>query len=112
MYPTSLKVLFGFTLSTTEKLSVSVVLSSTTTLKVSWTLLDANLDTATSYIISYSNADIDCFNMTYDNITTRKTIYELTNLEEGTEYSITVTAILGDSGATEGTLTVGTVAAG
>ena len=55
--------------------------------------------TATEYIISYSNTDIDCFNISYDDITTSDNItVELTDLEEGTEYSITVTAILSDDG--------------
>ena len=51
--------------------------------------------TVTEYIISYSNTD--CPNDIYDDITgisDSETMYTLTDLEEGTEYSITVTAIL------------------
>ena len=57
--------------------------------------------TATEYIISYSNSD--CPNDIYDAITgisDSETMYTLTDLEEGTEYSITVTAILSDDGGT------------
>ena len=99
-------------LSTTVGLSVTVVPTSITSLDISWTLLDDNIKTATSYIISYSNTDTDCFNMTYNDITTSETTYELTNLEEGTEYSITVTALLGGGGATEGSHTDSTLDAG
>ena len=64
---------------------------------ISWTL--ANGVTATEYIISYSN--IDCSDDIYDDITgisVSETMYTLTDLEEGTDYSITVTAILSDDG--------------
>ena len=54
--------------------------------------------TATSYTISYENTDTDCFTMTYDGITTSEMTDELTGLEEGTEYSITVTTTLSGSG--------------
>ena len=71
--------------------------SSTTSITISWILYDV---TATEYIISYSNTDIDCFNIFYDDITVNIMSVELTDLEEGTEYSITVTAILSDDGGT------------
>ena len=54
--------------------------------------------TATSYTISYENTDTDCFTMTYDDITTSDMTRVLTGLEEGTEYSITVTATLTGGG--------------
>ena len=70
---------------------------STTSITISWILYDV---TATEYIISYSNTDIDCFNISYNDITVSIMSVELTDLEEGTEYSITVTAILSDDGGT------------
>ena len=50
--------------------------------------------TATIYTISYENTDTDCFTMTYDDITTSEMTVELTGLEEGTDYAVTVTATL------------------
>ena len=61
---------------------------------ISWILYNA---TATGYIISYSNT---CFNISYDNIITSDMLAQLTGLEEGTAYSITVTATLSDNGGT------------
>ena len=71
--------------------------SSVKSLTISWTLADGVI--VTEYIITYSN--IDCLNDIYDDITgisDSETMYILTDLEEGTEYSITVTAILSDDG--------------
>ena len=85
---------------------MSVDSSSTTSLTISWTLGDGV--TATSYIISYFNTDTDCFTDS-DVITTSEMTRVLTGLEEGTEYSITVTATLtgvSDS-LTATTITVG-----
>ena len=85
--------------------------TSTTSLTISWTLADDV--TATEYIISYSNTDIDCFNISYDDITVSIMSVELTDLEEGTEYSITVTAILSDDGGTASdTVTATTMSVG
>ena len=92
----------------------SLLVSSTSdnTITISWTL--ANGVTATEYIISYSNTD--CPNDIYDDITgisDSDTMYTLTDLEEGTEYSITVTAILSDDGVTESdTITATTMSVG
>ena len=66
---------------------------------ISWGSIHfANNATAFSYTISYSNTDIDCF--TDSNVVTdiagSETMYTLTGLEEGTEYSVAVTAILSD----------------
>ena len=55
---------------------------------------------ATGYIISYSNTNIDCFNISYDNIITSNMSVQLTGLEEGTTYSFNVTATLSDNGGT------------
>ena len=83
----------------------------TTSLTISWTLADDV--TATEYIISYSNTDIDCFNISYDDATVSIMSVELTDLEEGTEYSITVTAILSEDGGTASdTITATTMSVG
>ena len=79
--------------------------SSSTSIIISWILYDV---TATEYIISYSNTDIDCFNISYDDTTVSIMSVELTDLEEGTEYSITVTAILSDDGETASATVIAT----
>ena len=91
----------------------SFAFSSTTvtSLTISWILGDGV--TATDYTISYSNTD--CPTDTYDDITGiagSETMYTLTGLEEGTEYSITVTATLSGGGTGEDSLTATTMAAG
>ena len=91
---------------------MSVDLSSVKSLTISWTLADSA--TVTEYIISYSN--IDCPNDIYDDITgisASETMYTLIDLEEGTEYSITVTAILSDDGGSASdTVTATTMSVG
>ena len=89
--------------------SVTNPSSDTTSLTLSWTL-DDGLE-ATTYTISYSNTDTDCFTKS-DNITTSQSVYNLTDLEEGTEYSITVTALLSGGGSAQDSLTATTMAAG
>ena len=87
--------------------------SSTTTVTVFWRLLECV--TATTYTISYFNTDTDCFtdSSTIPDIGSSETMYTLTGLEEGTEYSITVTATLtGGEGTLENTTTATTMAAG
>ena len=92
--------------------SLSVSSTSHNTITLSWTLV--NDVTVTEYTISYSN--IDCLNDIYDDITgisNSETMYTLTDLEEGTEYSITVTAILSDDGGTASdTITATTMSVG
>ena len=82
------------------------------TITISWTL--ANDVTVTEYIISYSN--IDCSNDIYNDITgisDSETMYTLIDLEEGTDYSITVTAILSDDvGSASDTVTAITLSVG
>ena len=63
---------------------------------ISWTLAEGV--TATSYTISYENTNTECFTMTYADITTSEMTVDLTGLEEGTEYSITVTTTLSGGG--------------
>ena len=98
-----------------DTLSLSFDSSSTTvtSLTISWTLADDV--TATNYTISYSNTNnTDCITTGYPNITTSPSALtrELTGLEEGTEYSITVTATLSGGGTRANSLTATTMAAG
>ncbi|CAI8013812.1 Neogenin, partial [Geodia barretti] len=91
-------------------LTVSATPSSSTSLTISWTLEDSL--TATSYTISYSNTNTDCFTDSRSGISASGTSYTLTGLEEGTEYSITVTATLtGNGGTQEGSTTATTLTA-
>ena len=83
---------------------------STTSLTISWSLVGDV--TATSYTVSYYNTDTDCFNMTYDDITTNETTVELTGLEAGNEYSVTVTVTLSDGKAADNNRTASTMTAG
>ena len=90
---------------------VMLVSTMVTSLTISWTLSGGV--TATTYTISYSNTD--CPTDTYPDITdipNSQTMYTLTGLEEGTEYSITVTATLSGGGTEEDSLTATTTAAG
>ena len=85
--------------STPDGLSVSVISSTTTSLTISW-VLEESL-TATSYSISYSATDTDCFtdSNTIPPIAGSETMYRLDDLAEGTEYSITVTASITGGGS-------------
>ena len=84
----------------------------TTSLKVTWTLVDEI--TATDYSISYSNINNNCFNgsKTITDIASSQTMYTLTGLEEGTKYSITVTVSLTGGVSTEENITANTLDAG
>ena len=69
---------------------------------------------ATSYSISYSATDTECFtgsNTMIPDIAGSETMYTLTGLEEGTEYSITVTATLTGGGSQQAMAEVTTMAA-
>ena len=102
--------------SSPDGLSVQSVISSTTkSLTISWALEEGI--TATSYSISYSATDTDCFtdsNTMIPPIPGSETMYTLTlpGLEEGTGYSITVTATLTGGGSQEDMAVASTVAAG
>ena len=93
-------------------LFMSIESMTTAFLTISWTLDDSV--TATSYTISYSNTNTDCFTDSDDitGIAASETMYTLTGLQEGTEYSITVTVILSDGETEEDSLTVTTGTAG
>ena len=74
---------------------------------VLWEFLLIN-KTVSTYSISYSNTNnTQCFNDSNDisDISASETMYNLTGLQEATEYSITVTAILSDGEIVEDNLT-------
>ena len=87
--------------SSSDALSVMLDSKSTTSLTISWTLFGGV--TATGYTISYSNTNnTECFTAnTVIPDSESDTMYRLTGLEEGTEYSITVTATLSGGGTGE-----------
>ena len=96
--------------STPDGLSVSVISSTTTSLTISWALVEGV--TATSYSISYSDTDCIPGSTTILPIPGSETMYRLDDLEEGTEYFITVTATLTGGGSQEDTIIPTTMAAG
>ena len=75
--------------------------ASTNSLNISWALVEGV--TATSFTISYSNTNTHCFidSSTICDIACSDVMYTLAGLEEGTEYSITITATLTGGGGTE-----------
>ena len=93
-------------------LAVSLNATSTTSLTVSWTLAEGV--TATNFTISYSTTDTQCFTDSSDitGIADSETMYNVTDLQEGTEYFITVTAMLSDEGSGGDSLTASTMATG
>ena len=95
--------------------SISVVSTiATTSLGISWTLVPDDGVTVTSYDISYSATNTQCF--TNSNVITdiagSETMYTVTGLQEDTEYSITVTAMLSDGETEENSLTATTMGTG
>ena len=104
-----------FVLNLLDALSVAAD-SAPTSLNVSWTL-DYRVS-AESYTISYSKTNTDCFLFVYFNeitgIAASETMYTLTDLQEGAEYSITVTALVRDTvlANSQNSLTATTVATG
>ena len=86
--------------------------TSSTSLAISWSLADGAA--VTGYSIFYSNTDRQCFtdSDTVSGIAAGETSHTLTDLEEGTEYTITVTALLTGGGSDEDNVTATTLAAG
>ena len=86
--------------------------ASTNSLNISWALVEGV--TATAFTISYSNTNTHCFtdSSTICDIAGSDVMYTLTGLEEGTEYSITVTATLTGGGTEQDTITATTMPAG
>ena len=105
-------ILYRTMFSSPDGLSVSVISSTTTSLTISWALEEGV--TATSYSNSYSATDTDCFtdSNTIPPIDGSETMYRLDDLEEGTEYSITVTATITGGGSQEDMVEGTTVDAG
>ena len=70
--------------------------------------------TVSSYAISYHNTINYCFTDSdiITDIPGSETMYTLTGLEEGSEYTITVTATLSGGGTRANSLTATTMAAG
>ena len=89
---------------------LSLGLPSPTSMFFSWTLREDL--TAAFYTISYINND--CINDTYDDIVIggNTTIYRLLGLQEGTNYTITLTAYLTDGRYGSGFLTSSTMSVG
>ena len=82
-------------------------------MSISWALVKEL--TATSYTISYSNTNnTQCFTDSDDitGIAASETTYELTDLQEDTEYSITVTALLSDWNTVENSVVTTIASAG
>ena len=76
-----------------DLLPISVISQSSTTSNISWSLTDGV--TAISYAISYANTNTtQCFFDSDDITGITENMYTLTGLQEGTEYSVTVTATL------------------
>ena len=97
----------------TDPLSVTLDSTSVTSMTVSWALAEEL--TATSYTISYYNINnTQCFTDSNDitDIAASETTYTLPDLQEDTEYSITVTALLKDGETERDTLVAATMASG
>ena len=80
-----------------------------TSLVVMWDISEG----VSSYTISYYNTNAQCFSDSHisTDISNNETMYTLTDLQEATEYSITLTALLSD-GETESSFMATTMAAG
>lgn len=87
--------------------SVTIVSMSTSSLTISVIIADSV--TATSYTISYANTNCPHFG---DITGITETLYTLTGLQEGTNYSITITVILSDGLTAMETITATTLAVG
>ena len=106
-------IILGEYFSSLGVISINIVGTiNSTSLTISWAL--AGGTTVTGYSISYSNTDTQCFTDSYtvSGIAAGETSHTLTDLEEGTEYTITVTALLAGGGTDEDSVTAITLAAG
>ena len=106
-------MLFVILITGIPRATVSDVRRSTS-LVVKWEFLSTN-KTVSTYSISYSNTNnTQCFTDSNDisDISGSETMYNLTRLQEATEYSITVTAILSDGETVEDSVTATTLSAG
>ena len=92
--------------------AVAIDFLGSTSLIITWSLADGI--TVTDYSISYSNTDAQCFtdSGTVSGIAAGETSHELPDLEEATEYTITVTAILTGGRTNEDTVVTATLAEG
>ena len=96
-----------------DPLSVTVNSTSPTTVNILW-IMDYQV-TATSYNISYFNTrNTQCFTHSDDitGVAASETMYTLTDLQEGTDYAITVTALLREGNIVKDSLTATTMDAG
>ena len=109
MYTSNYSTFFSVPGAISAKVDGSTI---STSLTILWMLADGT--TVTGYSISYSNTDTQCFtdSDTVSGIAAGETSHTLTNLEEGTEYTITVTALLTGGGTDEDSATATTLAAG
>ena len=85
-----------------------------TSLVIMWEILLIN-NSVSTYFISYSNTNnTQCFTDSNDisDISASVTMYNLTGLQEATEYSITLTAILSDGETVEDSFIATTLTAG
>ena len=89
-----------------------VIIINATSVNISWTVADGV--SVTGYSLSYSNTDTSCFSDsdTVSGIADTATQYTLRNLQEFTEYTITVTAMLSGGGTGQVSVTTTTLPAG
>ena len=99
------------TFPSTDRLTTTATSPQATSLTVSWTLEETL--SAAVYTVSYTNTNnTDCFTDSGTISGISGAMYVLTGLEEGTEYSITVTASLTGGGTENDTITASTRTAG
>ena len=92
---------FQSPISSPDGLTTQVISTSHTSLTISWTLEQPLR--ATAYTISYINTNTRCFSHfnTISGISGGRTSHELHGLQEGTVYTINVTALLNEGGGIE-----------
>ena len=90
--------------------TVEGMMTQSTSLLVIWKYLSSK--TVANYTISYSNTNTQCFTDSDDITDITATESTLTGLQEGTQYSITVTVMLSDGGTGSDTTTATTMTTG